>query len=41
MDFLDVNEFSVWHYLFFFRNCFAFRPQPALPRKLPSVYLVP
>ena len=22
------------------RNCFAFRPQPALPRKLPSVYLV-
>ena len=21
--------------------CFAFRPQPALPRKLPSVYLVP
>ena len=22
-------------------SCFAFRPQPALPRKLPSVYLVP
>ena len=30
----------------YFRNftvyfCFAFRPQPALPRKLPSVFLVP
>ena len=32
---------NTWQYMVKHSNCFAFRPQPALPRKLDSVNLVP